>query len=274
MGNVLVLVYGCLFLGLLYRTVVVIAIIMVLAFFVSGFAAGIPLGNLAFGGAMLAATALMAVLAALRVEGLVRRAFIENRLLQEAAQIDSLTGILNRRAFDSLAARAWANAYAMHLPVQLILIDIDYFKEYNDVYGHQAGDKCLRRVAHIVQFAGRRRSDICARYGGEEFALFTVGSNCDEAAFLAEQIREAVAAECIPHKASGVTASVTVSVGSAHLDTKRRRSLAGMIQAADEALYRAKAGGRNRVVHADAGRSGETGVLEVITGQFRAAASE
>jgi diguanylate cyclase (GGDEF)-like protein len=263
MGNVLVLVYGCLFLGLLYKPVVFVASASVLAFFVAALSVGIPPGTVAFGGALMTATALMAVLSALRVERLVRMNFIETRMLNDAAQRDGLTGLFNRRSFESLTKKLWRLARREHQPLQFLLIDIDHFKEYNDWHGHQAGDDCLRTVAHIIESSANRPFDFSARYGGEEFALFVYGQSLENVAVLPEQIREAVLAEQIPHH-SASTGMVTVSIGSAYLGPDGNRSLNGLIQAADEALYEAKSMGRNRIVYKDAGQ------LQTNTGSFRA----
>jgi diguanylate cyclase (GGDEF)-like protein len=275
MGNVLVVVYGCLFLGLLFPGVVVVAAIHVAAFIVSGLALGIPLGNLAFGGALLTGTALMAVLSARRVERLIRTSFIEKRLLNEVAQRDGLTGLLNRRAFDALTERLWRQSRRENESLQLLLIDIDFFKQYNDRYGHQAGDDCLRKVARIVERSAHRPFDFCARYGGEELALFVYGQARERVMDLPEQIHEAVSAERIPHKGSNVAGVLTVSIGSAFLGPESKRTLAGLIQAADEALYEAKHAGRDRVVYKDADMfPGTTGSFHAITGKSKTIASE
>jgi diguanylate cyclase (GGDEF)-like protein len=263
MGNVLVLVYGCLFLGLLARAVVVLASVLVIAFFTAGFALGIQADTVAFGGALLTATALMAALSALRLERLQRKTFLETRLLHDAAQRDGLTGTFNRRSFEQLTAKLWRQARREHQAVQFLLIDIDHFKAYNDHYGHQAGDDCLKTIARLIEQSASRPFDFCARYGGEEFALFVYGQAPENAEILPGQIRATVLAAQIPHRGSefGV---VTISIGAAFLGPEGGRSLTGLIQTADEALYKAKNLGRNRIVCEDAG------ALPAITGSFRA----
>jgi diguanylate cyclase (GGDEF)-like protein len=271
MGNVLVVVYACLFLGLLSRAVIGIAAILVAAYFIMGLAVGLPTGNLAFGGALLTATALMAVLSALRVESLVRSGFMENRMLNDAAQRDGLTGLLNRRAFDTLAERLWRRAQRDKDPLQLLLIDIDCFKEYNDRYGHQAGDACIQEVARVIEGSARRPFDFCARYGGEEFALFIYGQPAEHAEDLPQQIQAAIIGRRMPHERSSVAEVVTVSIGSAFLELAANQTLVALIQAADEALYSAKHAGRNRIVHKNAASTAQsTGVFQVITGKFKA----
>jgi len=270
MGDVLVLVYGCLFLGLLFRAVITVAIVLIGAFFHSGLTLGIQLDNLAFGGALLTATAAMTVLSALRIERLVRAMFMETHLANMAAQRDALTQLFNRGSFDVLAEKLWRQAQREFQPIQFLLIDIDHFKKFNDRYGHQAGDDCLRRVADVIERSASRPLDFCARYGGEEFAVVIYGPSRQNVVDLPEQIRAAVIVEGIPHK-DAEAGVLTVSIGSAFLGPGSDRSLAGLIQAADEALYEAKDRGRNNVVHRDAGRSASsTGSFHRIAPDLKA----
>ena len=207
----------------------------------------------------------MSVLSALRVERLLRTNFIETQLLNNIAERDGLSGLYNRRMFDTLASRLWQQAQRDQEPLQVILVDIDHFKLFNDHYGHQAGDHCIREVATIIARAAKRPLDFCARYGGEEFALVLYAPSGTDAAALAEQIRRETLALGIPHSHSAAAEVVTVSVGSAIAAPGTKRSLAGLIQAADEALYRAKQSGRNRVLHVDAGNSDTpTGAFKVV----------
>ncbi len=266
MGDVLVIVYATLFLGLLFRGVVTVAVGLVVAFLSVGFSLGVPTADLEFAAAVLVATALMAVLSALRVERLLRANFIETQLLNNIAERDGLSGLYNRRMFDTLASRLWQQAQRDQQPLQVILVDIDHFKLFNDHYGHQAGDHCIRQVATIIAHAAKRPLDFCARYGGEEFALVLYAPSGMDPVALAEQIRHETLALGIPHSHSAAAEVVTVSVGSALAAPGTKRSLAGLIQAADEALYRAKQSGRNRVLHVDAGNS------DTPTGSFRVVA--
>lgn len=264
MGDVLVIVYATLFLGLLFRAVVFVAVTLVLAFVAIGWFLGVPSHDLGFAAAVLFVTALMSVVSAGRVEQLVRTSFIETQALNNIAERDGLSGLYNRRMFDTLTSRLWQQAQREHESLQIILVDIDHFKPFNDHYGHQAGDHCIRQVASIIARAARRPLDFCARYGGEEFALVLYAPSAADPAGLAEQIRRETMALAIPHTDSGVADVITVSVGSSLAESGTRRSLAGLIQSADEALYRAKQAGRNHVVHIDAGHSS--------TGSFRVAA--
>ena len=263
MGDVLVLVYATLFLGLLFRVVVAVAVALGLGFVGIGLALGVPPEDLVFAASVLVATGLMAVLSAGRVERLVRRSFVETQLLNDIAERDGLSGLYNRRMFDTLARRLWQQAQRDTEALQVILVDIDHFKRYNDLYGHQAGDDCIRRVAGIIARAAKRPFDFCARYGGEEFALVLYAPSGADPSALPEQIRRDVMTLALPHAGSDAAQVITVSLGSAIAQVGTKRSLAGLIQTADEALYRAKQMGRNRVLHIDAGMS------DTPTGAFK-----
>jgi diguanylate cyclase (GGDEF)-like protein len=264
MGDVLVVVYATLFLGLLFRGVLVVAIALFVSFIAIGWYLGVSRDHLVFASCVMFATALMSVLSALRMERLLRANFLENRLLNDFAERDGLTGLYNRRMFDNLTNRLWLQAQRNKEPLQVILVDIDHFKAYNDLYGHQAGDSCIRRVASIIARAAKRPFDFCARYGGEEFALVLYAPSGSDATALAEQIRRDTMALNIPH-GHAEAGILTVSIGSATAEPDTKRSLAGLIQTADEALYRAKQLGRNRTLHVDSSESNTpTGAFKVF----------
>jgi diguanylate cyclase (GGDEF)-like protein len=263
MGDVLVVVYATLFLGLLYRAVVAVAICLVCAFVTIGLVLGVHSQDLVFAASVLVATSLMGVLSAARVERLMRTTFIETQLLNDIAERDGLSGLYNRRMFDTLTRRLWQQAQREQESLQIILVDIDHFKRFNDLYGHQAGDDCIRKVANVIARAARRPLDFCARYGGEEFALVLYAPSGIDPAALPEQLRREIMAQDVPHADSDAASVITVSVGSAIAEPGTKRSLAGLIQTADEALYRAKQIGRNRVLHIDSGSS------ETPTGAFK-----
>lgn len=264
MGDVLVVVYAMLFLGLLARPVVVVAIAFMVGFVGIGFAYGVPSDHLVFASSVMFATMLMSALSALRVERLVRMGFIETQHLNAIAERDGLSGLYNRRMFDNLANRLWLQAQRNDEAIQVMLVDIDHFKPFNDLYGHQAGDQCIRAVADIIARAARRPFDFCARYGGEEFALVLYAPTGADPTTVAEQIRRETMALAIPHGSSDAARVVTVSIGSAIAEPGTKRSLAGIIQSADEALYRAKQLGRNRVLHVDSGHAASsTGTFKV-----------
>jgi diguanylate cyclase (GGDEF)-like protein len=265
MGDVLVVVYATLFLGLLFRAVMVVAAALLVGFVGIGSYLGVSGDHLIFASSVVFATTLMSVLSALRMERLVRANFIENRLLNDIAERDGLSGLYNRRMFDNLASRLWLQAQRNHEALQIILVDIDHFKAYNDLYGHQAGDSCIRRVASIIARAAKRPFDFCARYGGEEFVLVLYAPSGSDSTALPEQIRRDTLALNIPHTHSDANGILTVSIGSATGYPDTKRSLAGLIQRADEALYRAKQLGRNRVLHVEAAESDTpTGAFKVF----------
>jgi diguanylate cyclase (GGDEF)-like protein len=170
-----------------------------------------------------------------------------NRGLLAETQTDGLTGVANRRCFDDTFREIWAQALETGVPLSLIIMDIDHFKSFNDLYGHQGGDDCLRLVAA----AGRREiraSDLFARYGGEEFAAILPGAPLDTAISIAERIRAAVFALNQRHDGQGETARVTVSLGAAVMQPTPKDDPRRLIERADANLYAAKRAGRNRVV--------------------------
>ncbi len=163
MGDVLVMVYATLFLGLLFRFVLAVAVCLVCAFVTIGLVLGVPGQDLVFAASVLVATGLMAVLSAARVERLMRTTFVETQLLNDIAERDGLSGLYNRRMFDTLTRRLWQQAQREQESLQVILVDIDHFKRFNDLYGHQAGDDCIRRVAGAIGNARARARSTFAR---------------------------------------------------------------------------------------------------------------
>jgi diguanylate cyclase (GGDEF)-like protein len=262
-GVVLVVLYACLFLGLLFNIAIVIASVLVAAHVVVGLNLGLDLNHLFYTGAILATAGVIGAISAYELEHALRTNFLETRLLNELAERDGLTGLYNRRIFDDLIPRIWRQARREEEALEVIFVDIDKFKVYNDLCGHQAGDDCLKTVAQCVARAAKRPFDFCARYGGDEFVLVLYGPPRDYARTLPEQIRRDVLALAIHHEGSEVGNVVTVSVGVALARPGSGRSLAGAIQTADEALYEAKQAGRNRVIFKDAEE------CEVETGNFR-----
>ena len=167
-----------------------------------------------------------------------------NRLLQEQADHDGLTGLFNRRRFDQYLEAEWRRASREQRVMALILIDVDHFKKYNDSMGHLAGDDALRRIATAISGLCRRPGDLAARYGGEELAVILPGLPLAEAAAFAQQLRLAIEALGLCRSEGG---GVTASLGVAGLRPQDGRSPADLIAAADRALYAAKHNGRNRV---------------------------
>lgn len=177
-----------------------------------------------------------------------------NRELSRLSSVDGLTGIPNRRVFDDTLVREWRRAERRNAPLSLLLLDIDHFKEYNDCYGHQAGDDCLRAVAGSLDRALRRSSDLAARYGGEEFVIVLPETDAEGARNVAENVLEIVRGLGIEHARSPTASRVTISIGVATAipardDDSGWKKLLG---SADAALYQAKDNGRNRIEVAQA----------------------
>lgn len=168
------------------------------------------------------------------------------RELRQLSAEDGLTGIANRRHLDQVLLREWRRATRGRYPLSLVLFDLDYFKDFNDRYGHQAGDECLKKVAQVLRAHCRRPGDMAARYGGEEFAVVLPGTGREDAREIATRICADVEALAIPHERSPSGAAVTVSAGVASVVPDRSAHPTDLIELADGALYRAKGGGRNR----------------------------
>jgi diguanylate cyclase (GGDEF)-like protein len=173
-----------------------------------------------------------------------------NRKLHHLSTTDTLTGIANRHMFDVLLKREWRRCERMKQPMALIMMDVDFFKQYNDTYGHPAGDKCLKAIARQVSRGAPRASDLAARYGGEEFVLVLGETTIEGARWVANNILRHVSELGIPHTAS-TYGHVTISCGLASVIPDEGKRLEDLVKAADKALYSAKAQGRNMVVGAE-----------------------
>lgn len=235
------------FLGLQYRTAVITAVLTLIS--IAGAVAAFHLSPILTlrGGTFLIVSTVVLAIAALQVDRRLRRAFLENRVVAELAQQDALTWTKNRRVFDEYLPRLWRQAASDERLLGILVIDVDQFKSYNDRYGHQAGDSVLRQVALAIQQQVRRPLDLVARYGGEEFAVILYDTDGAGARSTAERMRRAVEALAIEHRGQQSSGLVTISVGVAVVSPTGTRNAFGAVQLADEALYRAKAAGRNRV---------------------------
>ena len=171
-----------------------------------------------------------------------------NRELESLSRQDGLTGIANRRYFDSYLLTEVKRASRERQPLSLILADVDHFKAFNDCYGHQAGDDCLRQVASMLKAVGRRPADLAARYGGEEFAIVLPATAMEGAVDVAKSLARAIDGMSIPHARSGVSRTISLSQGIASLIPAQDTTPESVIQLADQALYQAKQQGRNRYV--------------------------
>ncbi|WP_159788655.1 sensor domain-containing diguanylate cyclase [Sodalinema gerasimenkoae] len=170
---------------------------------------------------------------------------VANGSLQKLATIDGLTQVANRRQFDDFLAQSWQTSLEQQQPLGIILCDIDFFKPYNDTYGHQAGDDCLKQVAGAISETVTAEDSLVARYGGEEFVIVVNGAKYQRLITLVQEIRRAVESLQIPHRSSNAHPWVTLSVGAARLIPRREWTSEDLLRRADQALYEAKAEGRN-----------------------------
>lgn len=170
-----------------------------------------------------------------------------NQELQRLSMTDGLTGIANRRMFDETLQREWRRCARLNKPMSLVMLDVDHFKQYNDLYGHQKGDDCLKAIGKKLSKSAPRPADLVARYGGEEFVMILGETDEDGARWVAERIRQRVALLQLPHEGSKHHV-VSVSCGVASVHPTRELSADTLLQSADLALYQAKHQGRNTVV--------------------------
>jgi diguanylate cyclase (GGDEF)-like protein len=236
------------------------------AYVAFGLASGVADVQVVYNALVLLCANVVGASVAYGLETVLRAHFLEARMLAERASRDGLTALYNRRRFDEHLETMWRQAQREGTTLALLLVDIDFFKRFNDRNGHQAGDECLRGVAASLQRAARRPLDFVARYGGEEFAIVLYDPSREYVRELSTRIHGHVSALAIPHGDSTVGPQVTVSIGTAFVAPTLERSTHGFVQLADEALYEAKGDGRNRTVF----REAEYADLE--TGSFRARA--
>lgn len=207
------------------------------------------------------ASAMFALVGTFLIERSLRQNYLQSRLLnfekhdleesnlrlQYLTAIDGLTQIANRRSLDMSLTTEWQRALRKREPIGLVMIDVDHFKLFNDTYGHQAGDQCLRGVADALKDFARRPGDLAARYGGEEFVLVLTNATAQQASLVAERVRDKIMELAIPHQRSS-HGNVTASFGVASLvPNSKHNGPETLLLAADQALYRAKESGRNRV---------------------------
>lgn len=173
----------------------------------------------------------------------------KQELLEKYAFLDALTEIPNRRRFDEILKKEWNRAKRSHFPLSLIMIDIDYFKYYNDTYGHGMGDDCLKTVAATLEKSLRRGSDFIARYGGEEFMAILPDTTDNEAVTICQHIADNIKNLAIEHSSSSINDCITVSMGGATTNPNDLTPIEEFIEAADKKMYEAKAAGRNQFKH-------------------------
>jgi diguanylate cyclase (GGDEF)-like protein len=230
------------FAGLMFRQAILTSAVMIVTFTAAALAAGLPNALLLKSLVMMSLTSVIAALVYWDVEQSYRRNFLEDALISELVARDSLSGLMNRRAFDEHLLRVWQHAQRDQRLIAVLMIDVDYFKQYNDDFGHQDGDFALRSVARIIQGFARRPLDLAARYGGEEFAVILYDLALPYVEDTAERLRASVQAD------AGLRRQVTVSVGVGVAAPIVGRTPQGAVQLADEALYEAKQASRNRIV--------------------------
>jgi two-component system chemotaxis family response regulator WspR len=171
-----------------------------------------------------------------------------NLALEKLSSLDGLTNIANRRKFDHILRQEWNRAMRNSCPISLIMLDIDFFKLYNDTYGHQGGDEALKEVAAILKDTENRPGDLAARYGGEEFAIVLPETDTSGVSEVAYSILDRVRAKNIRHASSSICDILTVSIGTATMTSSQNTQPDVLIAVADKALYQAKHNGRNQVV--------------------------
>ncbi|HKQ82032.1 MAG TPA: GGDEF domain-containing protein [Steroidobacteraceae bacterium] len=260
---VIATIFTYLMMGLLFYAAMRSALIILAAYIWMAATAGLPGAELASNIIVLMFANLIGGTVCYTLERANRTNYLESCLLIEVASRDGLTGINNRRTFDEHMNKIWQQALRDRASLALMLLDIDHFKAYNDYYGHQAGDECLKQVAWTLMRCARRPLDVTARYGGEEFAVVLYDARRGHVEEVARQIQTAIEALNVPHAASPSIKRVTVSIGAACVDPAPERSHFGFIQLADEALYEAKGRGRNCLVIMDKEYD------ELSTGSFR-----
>ncbi|MGH8178157.1 MAG: diguanylate cyclase [Steroidobacter sp.] len=265
---VITTIYIYFMLGMLFYAAFGAALAVFASYLISAAVAGAPGATMVVDIGVLVCTNIIGAMVCYSLERATRTNFLEERLLIETASRDGLTGIHNRRLFDEHVDRIWPQAIRDKAPLGLLLIDIDHFKAYNDYYGHQAGDECLKRVAWSLSRSARRPLDITARYGGEEFAIVLYDAGRAHVEDAARRIQMGIEALAVKHMGSPSPARrLTVSIGAACIQPSAGRTHFGFIQLADEALYAAKERGRNCVVIMDKEYD------QLTTGSFRKGAA-
>jgi diguanylate cyclase (GGDEF)-like protein/PAS domain S-box-containing protein len=179
---------------------------------------------------------------------------ILQKQLEQISYTDGLTGVPNRRMFNTVLEKEWASAQRTKTPLSLVLLDIDYFKQYNDRYGHLQGDECLKRVGQVLDAAGKRARDLLARFGGEEFVLVMPETDSDAALLVAERLRILILQDKVLHEDSPADQILTISLGVSTIVPSHDDCSANFLETVDRQLYRAKHEGRNRVAVGMTGR--------------------
>src|SRR5258706_1771050 len=254
--------------GLRFRAALICVALAVVAYVVAALVFGLPPKLVMRSCLLLLFVSAACGIVALHLDRTSRRSFLESRLIADLAQRDALTGLNNRRVFDEHLESLWARASTEGRVLTIMLVDVDHFKAYNDRYGHQAGDHALQRVAATLQTFVTRPQDVLARYGGEEFAAVFYDVEAFDAQEIAERMRRAVGTLALDNLGDSGASAITISLGVAVIEPSRERRTRGGLQLSDQALYRAKVKGRNRVELLDQGahEALQTGVVAVGSG--------
>ncbi|WP_425917331.1 diguanylate cyclase [Pseudomonas sp. GWSMS-1] len=247
-GIILVTVFFYFLTGLRFSTAVLCGWLTFLAYLMVELSVGLTGEWLVSNALFLALANVIGSVGCYSLEYATRQNFLAHGLLQDLAEKDFLTGLLNRRAFTERAERSWRQAQREKQALGVVMMDIDFFKRYNDHYGHAAGDEALRQVARVIGEHARRPLDCAARYGGEEFVGVWYGLGEEQLLAILQDICNATEALALSHAHSDAAGVVTLSIGLAYLTPQPHQSLADALRLADVALYLAKEQGRNRVV--------------------------
>lgn len=250
-GYLVIMVYTFFFLGLRYDLAILTSVAIVTSAVVFAISSGAQHQTIATNMYNTISMLVACAIGAGQLESVRRRDFLISRITFHKAHVDALTGLPNRRALDLHMRNTWSEGSEQFACAAVYLADIDYFKDYNDRYGHQAGDTAIQKVADALRRSLYRPQDFVGRYGGEEFAVIAPAVDRQSALRIAERLRSEVYRLNIPHKRQDEESRLTISVGVViHKLKGSQRSMEGVLQAADEALYAAKVAGRNRVVEA------------------------
>jgi diguanylate cyclase (GGDEF)-like protein len=247
-GIILVTVFFYFLTGLRFTTAVLCGWLTFVAYVAMEVSLGLAGEALASNAIFLGLANVIGSVGCYSLEYATRQNFLAHGLLQDLAEKDFLTGLLNRRAFTARAELSWRQAQRERHALGVVMMDVDFFKRYNDHYGHAAGDEALRQVARVIGECARRPLDCAARYGGEEFVGIWYDLNEEQMLGILEKVRSGIEGLGLAHAYSDAAPVVTLSLGLAYLTPQPQQSLEDALRLADVALYLAKEQGRNRVV--------------------------
>ncbi|SDS01362.1 diguanylate cyclase (GGDEF) domain-containing protein [Halopseudomonas xinjiangensis] len=255
-GIILVTIFFYFLVGLRYRGAMVCGWLTCVAYIVMEAQAGLSGEQLLYNSMFLISANVIGSVGCYFLDSATRQGFLAEQALRNLAERDPLTGLFNRRAFDERAERSLRQAVRERSPIAVAMIDIDFFKAYNDHYGHAEGDEALSQVGEVIRRNVQRPLDLAARYGGEEFIVLWYGLSEADALVMLETIRRDVEELGIAHARSDVADVITLSAGVVGFVPDGVEDLRQSLRSADQALYQSKQSGRNRVQGADTEASG------------------